>query len=49
MAISLFGFVSGPALATVNGVLNEVPVMLLSRARHPEKTTHEVGSMRHPS
>jgi ACR3 family arsenite transporter len=38
-AISLFGFQSGAALATVVGVLIEVPVMLLvvgivNRSRH---------------
>ena len=43
MAISLFGLNSGAALATVVGVLVEVPVMLslvaLVNAWNPQKST----------
>ena len=35
-AIVLFGFQSGAALATVVGVLIEVPVMLYGRAYRPQ-------------
>ena len=44
-AISLFGFNSGAALATVVGVLIEVPVMLLAvRALNASRTWYERGS-----
>jgi ACR3 family arsenite transporter len=44
-AISLFGFKSGAALATVVGVLIEVPVMLLAvRALNASRTWYERGA-----
>ncbi|MGM9490464.1 ACR3 family arsenite efflux transporter [Ideonella sp. YS5] len=46
-AISLFGFESGAALATVVGVLIEVPVMLLVvRVVNRSKGWYEAGAMR---
>ncbi|ACD21465.1 ACR3 family arsenite efflux transporter [Paraburkholderia phytofirmans] len=50
-AISLFGFHSGAALATVVGVLIEVPVMLLvvgvvNRSQHWYETKHSVKGQR---
>jgi arsenite transporter len=50
-AISLFGFESGAALATVVGVLIEVPVMLLVvRVVNQSKPWYERGSaMRRPA
>ncbi len=46
-AISLFGFESGAALATVVGVLIEVPVMLLVvRVVNASKNWYEAGSAR---
>ncbi|RKR37117.1 ACR3 family arsenite efflux transporter [Paraburkholderia sp. BL17N1] len=50
-AISLFGFHSGAALATVVGVLIEVPVMLLvvgvvNRSQHWYETKHNVKGQR---
>jgi ACR3 family arsenite transporter len=50
-AISLFGFHSGAALATVVGVLIEVPVMLLvvgvvNRSQHWYETKHNVTGQR---
>ena len=46
-AISLFGFQSGAALATVVGVLIEVPVMLLVvRIVNQSKGWYEAGAMR---
>ena len=43
-AISLFGFESGAALATVVGVLIEVPVMLLVvKVVNPSKGWYEAG------
>ena len=47
-AISLFGFESGAALATVVGVLIEVPVMLLVvRVVNQSKGWYEAGSALH--
>jgi len=47
-AISLFGFQSGAALATVVGVLIEVPVMLLVvRIVNQSKGWYEAGAERH--
>jgi len=47
-AISLFGFLSGAALATVVGVLIEVPVMLLVvRIVNQSKGWYEAGAERH--
>jgi len=47
-AISLFGFESGAALATVVGVLIEVPVMLLVvRVANGSKDWYERGAVRH--
>ena len=44
-AISLFGFESGAALATVVGVLIEVPVMLLVvRVVNSSKGWYEAGA-----
>ncbi len=49
-AISLFGFESGAALATVVGVLIEVPVMLLVvRVVNRSKGWYEAGLPREPS
>ena len=49
-AISLFGFESGAALATVVGVLIEVPVMLLVvRAVNRSKAWYERGIVARPS
>ncbi len=46
-AISLFGFNSGAALATVVGVLIEVPVMLLVvRIVNRTKPWYEAGALR---
>ncbi|MNT81113.1 hypothetical protein D3C72_2206730 [compost metagenome] len=46
-AISLFGFQSGAALATVVGVLIEVPVMLLVvRIVNQSKAWYEAGASR---
>jgi ACR3 family arsenite transporter len=46
-AISLFGFESGAALATVVGVLIEVPVMLLVvKVVNSTRTWYERGSVR---
>jgi arsenite transporter len=42
-AISLFGFESGAALATVVGVLIEVPVMLVVRVVNRTKGWYEAG------
>jgi ACR3 family arsenite transporter len=48
-AISLFGFNSGAALATVVGVLIEVPVMLLVvKVVNSSKGWYEAGSAREP-
>ena len=45
-AISLFGFQSGAALATVVGVLIEVPVMLLVvRVVNASKDWYESGAV----
>jgi ACR3 family arsenite transporter len=47
-AISLFGFESGAALATVVGVLIEVPVMLLVvRVVNRSRGWYEAGALRH--
>ena len=47
-AISLFGFNSGAALATVVGVLIEVPVMLLVvKVVNASKGWYEVGRVAH--
>ena len=44
-AINLFGFKSGAALATVFGVLIEVPVMLLiGKVVNASKSWYEAGS-----
>ena len=49
-AISLFGFQSGAALATVVGVLIEVPVMLLVvRVVNRSKTWYEAGACATPA
>jgi arsenite transporter len=49
-AISLFGFQSGAALATVVGVLIEVPVMLLVvRVVNRSKTWYEAGACEAPT
>ncbi|MDH5535665.1 MAG: arsenical-resistance protein, partial [Betaproteobacteria bacterium] len=49
-AISLFGFESGAALATVVGVLIEVPVMLLVvRAVNASRGWYERSSARRPA
>jgi arsenite transporter len=49
-AISLFGFESGAALATVVGVLIEVPVMLLVvRVVNQSKDWYEAGAVRAPA
>lgn len=49
-AISLFGFQSGAALATVVGVLIEVPVMLLVvRIVNRSRPWYEAGIQKHPS
>lgn len=49
-AISLFGFESGAALATVVGVLIEVPVMLLVvRVVNATKPWYEAGTGRRPA
>ena len=50
-AISLFGFHSGAALATVVGVLIEVPVMLLvvgvvNRSQHWYEAKHSIKGQR---
>jgi arsenite transporter len=48
-AISLFGFESGAALATVVGVLIEVPVMLLVvKIVNDSKRWYEAGTTTHP-
>jgi hypothetical protein len=48
-AISLFGFNSGAALATVVGVLIEVPVMLLvAKVVNSTRCWYEAGSSRGP-
>jgi ACR3 family arsenite transporter len=47
-AISLFGFESGAALATVVGVLIEVPVMLaVVRIVNGSRVWYEAGANRH--
>jgi ACR3 family arsenite transporter len=49
-AISLFGFESGAALATVVGVLVEVPVMLLVvKIVNDSQGWYEAGQTRHPT
>jgi ACR3 family arsenite transporter len=46
-AISIFGFESGAALATVVGVLIEVPVMLaVVKVVNASKDWYELGSVR---
>ncbi len=49
-AIALFGFQSGAALATVVGVLVEVPVMLsVVRIVRASRGWYEAGARRHPA